>query len=201
MKRALALSPAKLAQLHANIFASAHSAISDWEAFPWHRDKRNEVQADKVHSSQALAIDVFGTILSADQKGRDSVLDALAVATGLPGGGPWRVELEWTDPDNLLREPRPTQVDAIAFGHNAIMVIECKFTEPGGPCSQTKRIASGQGAGQRQCNGHYERQQNPRSFVEASCTLSGKGIRYWDVIPSLFALVRAVMLPPSPSCV
>ena len=187
---------AKLVALRANIFDAAHAAISDWETFPWHRDMRGHVQADKPHSSQALAIDVFGAIGVSTAK--DVILNALAIEVGLPPGGPWNIELEWTDAQRLLREPRPTQVDALAVGANAIMVIECKFTEPGGSCSQTRRIQTGPGAGQPQCTGRYELQVNPRSNVEAHCALSGKGIGYWEVIPAIFDLDPAATHTPCP---
>lgn len=190
--------PEKLISLRRNLFDLSHAAIDDWQAFPWHRDKRNDVQTDKPNSSQALAMDVFGTIRAAAEGRRDTVLDALADEAGLPPGGPWTLELEWMDPQNHLCEPRQTQVDAIAIGASAIMVIECKFTEPGGACSQTRKIGSGPGAGQRQCSGTYAWQINPRTLTEARCALSGKGIRYWEVIPFLFALDPAATYSPCP---
>lgn len=192
------LSASKLAALRQNIFPLAHGAITDWQAFDWHRDQRGEPQADKVQSSQALAIDVFGAIKAAPDQSRDAILDSMASLAALPPGGPWHVELEWRDPANLLCEPRQTQVDAIACGARAIMVIECKFTETGGSCSQTSKLTSGPAKGLRQCNGRYELQTHPVSDVEAPCTLSGKGIRYWDVIPRVFALDASVTHAPCP---
>ncbi|SDN52490.1 hypothetical protein SAMN05216328_12878 [Ensifer sp. YR511] len=112
-----------------NLFPASHGAIADWAAFPWHRDRTNRIQAHKVHSSQAIAIDVFGTLkMSTD---RDRVFDAIAERAGVAPGGPWAVTLEWTDADRLLGEPRPTQVDALAVGSKAAFVIECKFTVSG----------------------------------------------------------------------
>lgn len=43
-----------------NLFPASHGAIEDWNGFPWHRDRTNRIQAFKAHSSQAIAIDVFG---------------------------------------------------------------------------------------------------------------------------------------------
>jgi len=43
-----------VAVVQENIFPGAHDAI--WQAFPWHKG------AGSPHSSQALAISVFGTI-------------------------------------------------------------------------------------------------------------------------------------------
>lgn len=180
------------AAVRENLFPASHEAIGDWLTFPWHRDRTNKIQAHKVHSSQAIAIDVFGTLkMSID---RDRVLDAIARHVGVSPGGPWSIALEWTDTDRLLREPRPTQVDALAIGSKAALIIECKFTEPGGKCSQ----ASGSRTRQPQCNGNYIEQANPGSGVRSRCTLAGKGIRYWDYIPKVFALDPAANYAPCP---
>lgn len=175
-----------------NLFPASHEAIEDWEVFPWHCDRTNRVQAHKAHSSQAIAIDVFGTLkMSTD---RDRVFDAIAESVGVASGGPWSIALEWTDTDRLLREPRPTQVDVLAVGSMAALVIECKFTEPGGRCSQTAASRSGG----RQCNGHYADQVNPRNGVRSRCALASKGIRYWEYIPQVFALSAGVDHAPCP---
>jgi hypothetical protein len=154
------------------------------------------IQAHKPRSSQALAIDVFGTIKASSE--RDRVLTALAQRCGLPGDGPWILELEWTVPDGLLGEPRPTQVDAIAFGKAAILVIECKFAESGGTCSQPTPIRKGPYRGQRQCSGDYALQTNPVSGIASSCTLSGKGVRYWESIPRIFGIDASAEYHPCP---
>ncbi|MEY9783941.1 PGN_0703 family putative restriction endonuclease [Sinorhizobium fredii] len=180
------------AAVRQNLFPASHGAIGDWLEFHWHRDRTNRIQAHKVHSSQAIAIDVFGTLkVSID---RDLVLDAIARRVGVAPGGPWSITLEWTDPDRLLGEPRPTQVDALAVGSNAALVIECKFTEPGGKCSQTAKSRSGEA----QCNGSYTDQVNPHSGMRSRCTLAGKGIRYWEFIPEVFSLNPAGDYAPCP---
>ncbi len=56
--------------------------------------------------SQAIAIDVFGTLKTSS--GRDRILDAIAERFGVASGGPWAITLEWMDTDRLLGEPRPT---------------------------------------------------------------------------------------------
>ncbi|MBX5213970.1 hypothetical protein HJB90_08940 [Rhizobium sp. NLR10a] len=175
-----------------NLFPASHAAIEDWEAFPWHRDRTNRIQAHKAHSSQAIAIDVLGTIkMSTD---RDRIFDAIASTIGVAPGGPWAITLEWTDRDRLLGEPRPTQVDALAVGSKAALVIECKFTEPGGQCSQTAVLRSGE----RQCNGSYTNQINPGNGLRAHCALTGKGIHYWEYIPKVFGLDPTVDHTPCP---
>ncbi|MEY9584278.1 PGN_0703 family putative restriction endonuclease [Sinorhizobium fredii] len=181
-----------LTPVRENLFPASHAAIGDWLIFPWHRDRANRIQAHKAHSSQAIAIDVFGTLkMSTD---RDRVLDAIAQHVGVAPGGPWSVTLEWTDKDRLLGEPRPTQVDAFAVGSMAALVIECKFTEPGGKCSQT----AGSRTGKPQCNGSYTEQVNPSNGVCSRCALAGKGIRYWDYIPKVFTLDPAADHAPCP---
>src|SRR4051812_14965845 len=104
-----------------NLFPASHAAILDWNKFLWHRDRQGLIQTHKPHSSQALAIDIFGTIKVSEERHR--ILGALAQKCGVPDDGPWTLELEWTDASNLLQEPTPTQVDAIAFGQHALHVI------------------------------------------------------------------------------
>ena len=138
----------ELEAVRANIFTDAHGYIANWQTFPWHRDDEGRIQAHKAHSSQALAIDVFGTI--AMSRARDAVLGQIADVIGLPSEGPWEIKLEWTDPDRLLGERRSTQVDAIACSATAAILFECKFTEPGGGCSQPNKLSSGRNKGMRQ---------------------------------------------------
>jgi hypothetical protein len=92
--------------IKANLFPASHAAICDWNKFPWHRDRRGIIQTHKLESSQALAIDVFGTIKVSEE--RDRIQGALARECGVPSDGPWILKLEWTDVDGLLSEPRPT---------------------------------------------------------------------------------------------
>ena len=55
----------------------------------------------------------------------------------LPIEGDWSVDLEWTDPENCMKEWRRTQVDAVACNNKTVIFFECKFTErDGGGCSQ-----------------------------------------------------------------
>ncbi len=163
-------------RLEHNIFPAAHQACEPWEKFPWHK------WAHAAHSSQALAIDVFGTIKTSANC--DKILDALAKTLGLPTGGPWTITLEWTARPTLLNEPRPTQVDVYAENPQSVILFECKFTEQdGGACSQTvKRTKTSP------CNGNYVQQINHENDMTSRCALSGKGIQYWDIIPKVFHL-------------
>jgi hypothetical protein len=124
--------------LERNIFHAAHQACDPWDQFLWHTGQNREIDTHLEHASQALAIDVFGTIKMSPS--RDAILDALAQSVGLPTGGPWTVTLEWSTPKALLGEPRPTQVDVYVESPQAVLVCECKFTETnGGACSQTNK--------------------------------------------------------------
>jgi hypothetical protein len=179
-------------RLESNIFPAAHQACEPWDTFPWHVGRKGAIDTHVPHSSQALAIDVFGTIkISPD---RDTILDALAQNIGLPPGGPWTLSLEWTARPSLLNEPRPTQVDVYAESPHAVILCECEFTEQeGGACTQTvKRTDS------ITCNGNYVQPINDRNDRTSRCALSGKGILYWDIIPKVFHLDAEAEYQPCP---
>lgn len=174
-------------RVRSNIFYGAHGAISDWEGFPWHTTRgSNKSDSWKRESSQALSIDVFGTIKASPDC--DAIMSCLARKLGIEDAGRWTVCLEWKDPENLLNEQRQTQVDAIAWSENSVLVFECKFTEGGGCCSQPNALGEGANKGLRQCNGNYEPQTNPVDKSSGRCALTGKRIGYWQSIPRLFGL-------------
>lgn len=194
----MSLSRGNIHRIRANIFPDAWPAIGDPQKFPWHQDRTGDPQTWKVQSSQALAIDFFGTLKASDQSTRDNCMKRVAVQLGIPADGPWQIELEWIDPENRLRESRQTQVDALARGARGIVAFECKFTERGGCCSQPKRITNGLNKGKRQCDGSYRLQINPTNNVLERCALTGKGIRYWEIIPELFELDASATYVPCP---
>jgi hypothetical protein len=181
-------------EIRRNIFHAAHPAIKDWSAFSWHTHK-HEITTGRRQSSQALAIDIMGTLEVSPA--RSAILNALAGRMGLPLSDTWEVQLEWPAGD-LLAEPRPTQVDAAAFGDRTTILFESKFTESGGHCSQTARIAKGAHKGARQCDGAYHMQTNPVNGVEARCALSGKDIEYWAHIPKVFGFPAGQDRDPCP---
>lgn len=161
-----------------NLFPASHAAIVPLSHFKFDRTHRPT-------SSQALAIDVFGSFKCAPS--RDGIFDAVAKDVGLPPGGPWGVQLEWTSHGNPLHEDALTHVDVAAQGRHTLLLFECKFTERSpGSCSQPKLVRSGTHRGVIQCNGRYLDQANPITGAQSRCALSGKGIRYWDVIPKVF---------------
>ncbi|MBP7691918.1 MAG: hypothetical protein KA764_08375 [Anaerolineales bacterium] len=177
--------PTRYSSILANLFSAAQPAVQPLTRFRWHSAAGERYDTWKVQSSQALAIDVFGTLQTAPA--RDAVLDRWAGALGVPAGGPWAVQLEWHDPDNHLGEQQPTWVDAVAQSPHALIFFEGKFTESdGGRCSQTQPLRTGPHRGRRQCDGRYMFQVNPATGQEARCALTAKGLRYWDEIPRVF---------------
>lgn len=175
-----------------NIFPPAHKACEPWETFPWHAGGGGATDTHVTHSSQALAIDVFGTIKTSSD--RDVILDALATNLGVPTGSPWTITMEWVARPSLLNEPRPTQVDVYAESSHSVLLFECKFTElDGGACSQTVSRN-----GSIPCNGHYVQQTNRGNGMTSRCALSGKGIQYWDIIPKVFHLDAETDYQPCP---
>jgi hypothetical protein len=175
-----------------NIFPAAHHACEPWETFPWHAGRGGAIDTHVAHSSQALAIDVFGTLKTSTD--RDGILDALATTLGVPAGGPWTITLEWRARPSLLNEPRPTQVDVYAESPNSVILFECTFTEQdGGACSQTVR-----GNGSILCKGNYMQQRIRGIDLTIRCPLSEKGIQYWDIIPKVFHLDAQSDYQPCP---
>jgi hypothetical protein len=167
-----------------NLFYGAHDAARELSVGLWHPGRGNQVDADVPQSSQALALDVFGTLRHA--KSRNRICDHLAILLGVETGGPWEVVLEFEDPDNLLQETHhKSQVDVVLRGNRSLIVLECKFTETSlESCSQIGKTKKGL----VQCDGNYEMQVNPSNQHEDFCALSGKGIRYWEYIPKVFQL-------------
>lgn len=165
-----------------NLFPSARWIVHERPDFPWHRDRARSVTACLPFSSQALALDFFGTV---DRlRSRDAICGHIASHLGLSPDGPWSITPEEEVPRDLLGEPRRTQVDALARGNEAIILFECKFTEAdGGACSQPSPITKGLHKGLRQCDGNYRPQVNPVSGRSARCALTSKGVRYWELMP------------------
>lgn len=175
-----------------NVFPGAHDAI--WQRFPWHGG------AGSPHSSQALAVSVFGTV--ALHPSRQVLIDeALRVIFGwdVRDDDKWRVSLDRRLSSSLLHEPRPTQPDVLLQNRTSAVLLECKFTEAGGgPCSQRRPLPLGKRKGLIQCDGNYREQINPVNGETDRCALSAKNIRYWKHIPSHFNLDKDSDYEPCP---
>jgi hypothetical protein len=168
-----------IAAVQNNIFPGAHGVI--WQAFPWHKG------AATSHSSQALAVSVFGTL--AMHPSKQALIDDIFLAKfgwEPSKGDEWQVGLEVNVRKELLGEPRPTQVDVLFRNKASVVALECKFTESGGCCSQTQPQPSGKHKGKIQCDGNYRKQVNPVNGKMDRCALSAKGIRYWRYVPKYF---------------
>ena len=100
-----------------------------------------KIDTHQINSSQALAIDWFGTIKNSPE--RDLILNSLVSKLGLPEESNWKVCLECADEYNRLEEKRQTLVDAVTWNVKSLIFFECKFTESGGDsCSQTQKYGS-----------------------------------------------------------
>jgi len=179
--------PEQLAAIRSNLFRGARWILDEQPDFPWHRDRSKQPTAGKKRSSQALALDLFATIERLQS--RNAIVNAWCELLELPIDVNWQLEAEHLVAPELLGELRSSQLDAVAWGEQHLIVWEAKFTEQdGGGCSQVVPQGEGANEGLVQCNGRYERQVNPVNGREARCVLTGKGIRYWDHIPRLLGV-------------
>ena len=154
----------KIASIKGNLFYRSRDIVSNYDEFPWHV-YHNNVDTDKVQSSQALAIDFWGCLNSSEFK------NELINNFFGKSANDWVIELEYTD-SALLNEPTSTQIDVLLKSSECVIFIESKFTEQGGKCSQPNK----------KCNGNYQLQTNPENGIESKCSLTGKKIKYWDYI-------------------
>lgn len=130
-----------------------------------------------MKSSQALAQSLFGNLIVS---GKLDVLSSLRTDDNrrLFGGGDHfdrQVTLEHTIGHNPLKEIAPTEIDLFFSGEHQV-AVECKLTETGiGACSIPKRRDD-------ECDGNL----HSRPEAVERCYLKGRGIKYWDHIPTLF---------------
>lgn len=174
----------ELTDIEDNLFPFVRSFVREQPLFPWHRDQYKAITASQVVSSQALAVDFFGTIQKLASC--DDIFAEWIHHFELDLAGPWKIELEALVPEGVLGEPRSTQIDVLAKSNTGLIAFECKFTEPdGGACSQPRAISKGAHEGLKQCDGNYAQQINPVNQVQSRCALTGKGIKYWDFVPKV----------------
>ena len=166
------LIPEEVAVLEESLFPHVQSIVRERPKFPWHRDANNVATAAFARSSQALAIELFETVRKLDSC--DAILASWLAYLEISMSGPWEIEVEHSLSKAHLREPRPTQIDALATSPTGVVAFECKFTEQdGGGCSQPKPIAGGMHIGMTQYNRNYEDQTNPVNGIRSRCALSG----------------------------
>jgi hypothetical protein len=147
----------------------------------------------------SLAIDLFETVRRLPSRNR--IVGAWAELLRLPTlpTDNWKLMIEHSLEKSLLGERQETQIDALAKSQSGIIVFECKFTEAdGGACSQVDQLGKGAHKGLRQCNGNYEEQVNPANKKASRCALTGKGVRYWDLIPDVMNIDSKMDHTPCP---
>lgn len=184
MRKRTPLPTEVIERIRENIHPAAHWAIADWNEFSWHKDSKGAPDTFLLQSSQALCISIWGTIAHPDARQARSVLAGMLVdpliAEAMTSDP--ELHLEFTDAEVLYEKGgNPTNVDVLLLFPHLVLVVESKFTERFGSCSQVSR---------RQCTGRYERGSDLKTRSEAPCRLAvsdGRRTarRYWDVMRSL----------------
>jgi hypothetical protein len=188
---ATSMTPFEEQAVRDNIFSAAHGAIANWKTFKWHCSER--VDAHVPHSSQAFCISVWGTFAS--QQGRvvrDVVASVLQDALFLEVLEQYKTELPLvleSDSRELLNEfgGKQSHLDGVLSLNGLSVVIESKFTEPFGACSQVrdKHCSGVYGPGsdlklkrdEFPCRLQYkDRQRTPRLYWEIMKPLSNEGV-------------------------
>ncbi len=156
--------------------------------------------ASVPHSSQSLCISVFGGVRALEDRGMvmAAILEAAGI-TAFPSYSP-TITCEERSGRDLLNEHggrHPTCPDALScWGDDAVLVVESKFTEQFGACSQVKS---------RHCSGNYEVGSDLFGGSDAACRLSVDHVqivrgreqirtarRYWEISERLFQQVHLV---------
>jgi hypothetical protein len=144
--------------------------------------KRRHRDFGSMRSSQALTQSVFAGL---ETLGRLNALAGLEAEDGYPAffedAAGYEVELEHEV--SGLGELSPTSVDAHLFGPTKI-AVEVKFGEGGfGCCSRPTLTAAHPNYSRDYCDGNFVAQRDRSE----RCSLSERGVRYWEMIPHLFA--------------
>jgi hypothetical protein len=177
----------KIKSIKENLFLRSQESISDYYAFDWH-NYYGEIDTNKINSSQAIAIDFWGCLKLSPY--RNQIINKLFNKDCEA----WEILYEYEN-KNLLSEKRPTQIDVIVESETFAIIIESKFAESdGGICSQANKTKRGL----FQCNGNYEEQTNPINGIKSKCSLTGKGILYWEYIDSLTKFNKGESYLPCP---
>ena len=171
----------KIQSIKNNIFPYSLNAIDDFQVFDWHK-YHNNIDTDKINSSQGVVIDVFGLLKISPYK--DLLINAIFDKSGTD----WNIDFEYTD-HTLLNEKPSTQIDVVISNTENVLLFECKFMESdSGSCSQPME----------QCNGDYKEQTNPKNDKTSHCSLTAKEIKYWDYIPKIYIYDNEENICPCP---
>jgi hypothetical protein len=91
---------AKRDSIKQNLFPAAHPAVEPWDKFRWHIGNDRQCDTDKENSSQALAIDVFGTLSQIES--RHYVFNELLRTIGFRSSPVVPIMRETERPGNLV---------------------------------------------------------------------------------------------------
>lgn len=137
-----------------------------------------------MNSSQALGLSIFGNLVMHDSISIISDLkddqDKLLFKDFSIYSGNFHFEQKI----EYLGEPKPTSVDGFIPGKKQI-ALEFKFIESEiGPCSRPRVSKRDPHYYKKNCDGNYKVQNKRKS----RCSLTERGVQYWDFIPHLFDL-------------
>ena len=131
-----------------------------------------------MKSSQALVQSVFGGLVVAHQL---DLLEPVTADCGHPAFGMRlaNAEAELEFKVDWLGEPTSTSVDVLLQSPTYRVAVECKFTEQDfGRCKCPIKSS----LDKQYCDGSYTRQLGRAS----RCSLTERGVTYWDHVPQLF---------------
>ncbi len=181
--------PKNIENIRRNIFCEAYPSIGDWSTFPWHSSRNTQMgsDSDRLHSSQAFCISVWGTFAAQTGESVRSAVGKLVNDTGFSSameaaGGVIDLSLENVDRGRLNEHPagvgEPTNLDVLIRLPNLTVAVESKLTEAFGSCSQALT---------RNCSGVYGAGSDLKMKSEALCRLDlADGRRqarsYWEVM-------------------
>ncbi len=163
--------------------------IRDWAGFPWQRPELGALPAaDRLHSSQAFCLSVWGTF-AAERGGRvRSEVAALAGDQGFSAEidaarGRFEITFEDVDRQRLNENSAPTNLDALLRFRGLAVAVESKLTESFGSCSQAGKTP-------KKCSGVFGPGSDLKTRTNAACRLDLPDGRrsaraYWDVMRRL----------------
>ncbi|HKK19970.1 MAG TPA: hypothetical protein VJ983_00745 [candidate division Zixibacteria bacterium] len=147
-----------------------------------------------MKSSQALAQTILGNLWVS---GSFKCLAGLRDDDGLPLFGDAGIDsanFSMEHEIESLGEPRATSLDAFIDGKYRV-AIECKFTERDvGTCSRPRLKETAANYKHDFCNGTYSVQRGRKS----RCSLTDRGVRYWEYIPQVLTWKSTEDLAPCP---
>ena len=147
-----------------------------------------------MNSSQALGLSIFGNLITHDLLSNLSDLKDDQDKHLFKDIRITPENFRFEHKINYLGEPKPTSVDGFIFGKKQI-ALEFKFIEKKiGSCSHTRISKSDPRYYKKTCSGRYT-VQNKR---KTRCSLTERGVQYWEFIPHFFNLDPNIDQTPCP---